>query len=157
MKLKFKLNNKDTEIDVHGGMRLLDLLREELNLTGVKEGCGKGECGACTIIIDRKPVNSCLVLAAQINGKEVITIEGLLEDSKLNPIQQAFVDEAAIQCGFCSPGLIMSAQVLLDNNPNPSNEEIARALSGNLCRCTGYTKVIEAVKSVSANQRNKND
>jgi carbon-monoxide dehydrogenase small subunit len=155
MKIKFRLNGKRVEPDVPGGMRLLDLLREHYNLTGTREGCGKGECGACTVLMNGKPVNSCLVLAAQVQGRKIETIEGLADGEKLHPIQQAFLDSAAVQCGFCSPGLILSAKYLLEKNPHPSEDEIARALSGNLCRCTGYSKIFEAVKVASERNQSK--
>jgi carbon-monoxide dehydrogenase small subunit len=120
-------------------------LREDLGLTGTKHGCGLGDCGACTVILDGKAVNSCLVLAIQANGSEVLTIEGLAEKGKLHPLQQAFVDKGAIQCGFCTPGMILSAKALLEEKPNPTELEIRTALSGNLCRCTGYQKIVEAI------------
>ena len=125
---------------------MLDLLRDTLNLTGTKEACGQGECGACTVLLDNEAVNSCLVLAEQVDGKSVTTIEGLAKDGVLDPLQQAFVDCGAIQCGFCTPGMIMSAKGLLLKNPNPTEEEIKEAVEGNICRCTGYVKIIEAVK-----------
>jgi carbon-monoxide dehydrogenase small subunit len=128
---------------------LLDVIREDLGLIGTKEGCGLGECGACTVIMDGKTVNSCLVLAIEADGKEITTIEGLTDGDKLHPVQQAFVDEGGLQCGFCTPGMIMSAKVLLDENPNPTDEEIKRGIAGNLCRCTGYTKIIKSIKTAS--------
>ena len=128
---------------------LTQFLREDLELTGTKHGCGLGDCGACTVLLDGKPVNSCLVLAVQANGREVLTIEGLAENGKLHPIQQAFVDCGAIQCGFCTPGMILSAKALLDRNPRPTEQEIRTAISGNLCRCTGYQKIVEAIMSAS--------
>ena len=124
---------------------LLDWLRLNAHATGTKEGCGEGDCGACTVILDGKAVNSCLVLAIQANGSEVLTIEGLAENGKLHPLQQAFVDKGAIQCGFCTPGMILSAKALLEEKPNPTELEIRTALSGNLCRCTGYQKIVEAI------------
>ena len=145
MKIKFRLNGRLTNADVPGGMRLLDLFREEFNLTGTREGCGKGECGACTVLMDGKPVNSCLVLAAQLRVRAVVTIEGLSDGDTLNPVQRAFLEAAAVQCGFCSPGLILSAKSLLDKYPDPSEEQIKRAISGNLCRCTGYLPIIKAI------------
>ena len=140
------VNGIDHELAVSPGTTLLDLLRDELKLTGTKKGCELGDCGACTVILDGKAVNSCLVLALEAGGKRVVTIEGLAEGEDLHPIQRAFIEKGAIQCGYCTPGMIMRTKVLLDNNPNPSEEEIKEALSGNLCRCTGYTKIIEAVQ-----------
>ncbi|MDW7671450.1 MAG: (2Fe-2S)-binding protein [Bacillota bacterium] len=142
----FKVNGETHTVEIQEGMRLLDLLRNTLQLTGTKEGCGEGECGACTVIMDGQIVNSCLVMAFQAEGKEILTIEGLdLEDGTLHPIQQAFLDEGAVQCGFCTPGMVLSAKALLDHNPHPTNEEIREAISGNLCRCTGYNKIVEAI------------
>lgn len=130
--------------------RLIDLLREELGLTGTKEGCGIGECGACTVIVDGNTVNSCLTLAASMEGKSVLTIEGLAQEETLHPLQEAFIRHNAIQCGFCTPGLLMSAKACLDENSNPSREDIKVAISGNLCRCTGYEQVVEAIEEVAA-------
>ncbi len=149
IKIKFKVNSEEKEIITAPTRTLLSILREDLGLTGTKEGCGKGECGACTVIMDGKPVVSCLVLACQIDGCEVITIEGLSKDGELDPIQEAFIEEGAVQCGFCTPGMLLSAKALLMRNPNPTEEEIKEAISGNLCRCTGYTKIIEAIKKAS--------
>lgn len=144
MLLKFELNGQDTEVAIDPNARLLDVLREELDLTGTKEGCGVGECGACTVIIDGVAADSCLVLAATVEGKKVTTIEGLSKDGHINALQQAVLDHHALQCGFCTPGFIMSAKALLDKNPNPTREEITVAISGNLCRCTGYQQLIDA-------------
>lgn len=143
------INQKKYELAVSPNLSLLDLLREELNLMGAKEGCGIGECGACTVLLDSKPVSSCIMLAVEADGSEIITIEGLETEDGLHPIQQAFVDKGAIQCGFCTPGMVLSAKGLLDKNPNPTEQEIRTAISGNLCRCTGYQKIVEAIKSVS--------
>ncbi len=132
--------------NVSPNLTLLKFLREDLGLTGTKEGCGNGQCGACTVIMDGKAVNSCLVLAVQANGSHVETIEGIGTPDKLHPLQKAFIKEGAVQCGFCTPGMIMSAKVLLDKKNNPEEEEIREALSGNLCRCTGYVKIVQAVK-----------
>lgn len=145
MKIRFTVNGRKVDREVTADSRLLDLLRDDLHLTGTKEGCGEGECGACTVLIDGKAVNSCLVLAPQADGKDILTVEGLAKGNELHPIQQAFVEKGAVQCGFCTPGFIMSTYALLKESPNPSNEEILTALEGNLCRCTGYTKIIEAV------------
>ena len=149
MKIQFILNGDNVSIDVPGEIRLLDLLREYCQLTGVKEGCGKGECGACSVILNGKIVNSCLVPACQIDGADIITIEGLEKDGQLDSLQQAFIDAGAVQCGFCIPGMIMAAKALFLQNPKPSEQEIKTALSGNLCRCTGYAKIIEAVKKAA--------
>jgi aerobic-type carbon monoxide dehydrogenase small subunit (CoxS/CutS family) len=151
MKLKFKLNNKDISLDVTGRERVIDLLRDTLELVGTKEGCGKGECGACTILLDGRPVSSCLMLSAQLAGREITTIEGV----EGNPVQEAFTATGAVQCGFCSPGAILSATALLAKNKRPSREEIKHALSGNLCRCTGYEKIIEAVELASKHTGSK--
>ena len=147
--IRFTVNNKPYEISVQPSQTLLNVIREDLGLTGTKEGCGLGECGACTVIMNGKTVNSCLVLAVEADGKEITTIEGLADGDKLHPVQQAFVDEGGLQCGFCTPGMIMSAKALLDENPSPTDDEIKRGIAGNLCRCTGYTKIIQSVKTAS--------
>lgn len=143
------VNDKEYEVAVQPNQTLVDVLRYELRLTGTKKGCGTGDCGSCTVIMDGKPVNSCLVLAVQANGRRITTIEGLESEEGLHPVQKAFTEKGAIQCGFCSPGMILSSKSLLDRNPKPTEEEIRRALSGNLCRCTGYQKIVDAVKSLS--------
>jgi carbon-monoxide dehydrogenase small subunit len=130
-------------------MTLLELLREEWHLTGTKRGCDEGDCGACTVLLDGQPVNSCLVLAVRANGHEVMTVEGLGDEEHLHPLQQAFIQHGALQCGFCGGGMLMAAKALLDMNPDPTEADVRRALSGNLCRCTGYSKIIEAVLSAS--------
>ena len=145
MKVRFKLNGKFVMLDLPGVERLIDLLRERLDLVGTKEGCGKGECGACTVLLDGKPVCSCLMLASQIAGHEIVTIEGVAADNRYAHILNAFEETGAVQCGYCSPGMIVSAAALLARNRHPSDNEIKRALDGNLCRCTGYSKIIEAV------------
>lgn len=147
--LKITVNGKKYRLKIDPNLRLLDLLRDQLRLTGTKEGCGIGECGACTVMIDGSPVNSCLVLAGQCEGKEVLTIEGLEVEGKLHPLQEAFINQGAVQCGFCTPGVIMSAKALFDHNPQPSEEEIKEAISGNICRCTGYRQIVEAIKSAA--------
>jgi carbon-monoxide dehydrogenase small subunit len=146
------VNQKEYELAVSPNMALIDLLREELNLMGTKEGCGIGECGACTVLLNGKAVSSCVMLAVEADGCEIQTIEGLETEDGLHPIQEAFVEHGAIQCGFCTPGMVLSAKGLLDKNPHPSEEEIRTAISGNLCRCTGYQKIVEAIKSVSENK-----
>ena len=149
MKIDFVLNNKKYNLDIDPSLRLIDLLRNELHLTGTKEGCGEGECGACTVIVDGKAVNSCLVLAVQIRGREVITVEGLEENGELDKLQSMFIKDDTVQCGFCTPGMLMSAKALLMKNPHPTEEEIRIAMAGNLCRCTGYKNIIKAVKDAS--------
>jgi carbon-monoxide dehydrogenase small subunit len=146
--IRLTVNDKDYEIAVKPNQTLADVIREETGLTGTKKGCEVGECGTCTVILDGKPVNSCLVLAVQADGRNVLTIEGLETDQGLHPIQQAFVDKGAVQCGFCTSGMILSAKSLLDRNPDADEKEIRSAISGNLCRCTGYQKIVEAIASV---------
>lgn len=146
MKIKFLCNGIEKELEIDTTLRALDVLREDLGLTGTKEGCGKGECGACTILVNGKPVSSCLMLAGKLNGTVVETIEGLSgKNGSLHPLQQAFLDEGAVQCGFCTPGMILSSKALLREKKNPADQEIQEALSGNFCRCTGYGKIIAAV------------
>jgi len=148
--ISFFLNGAEVHTKVEDHWCLIDCLRDELNLTGTKEGCGEGECGACTVLVDGKAVNSCLYPILEAEGKTIVTIEGLKgPENRLSPIQQAFVDKGAIQCGFCTPGMILAAKALLDSNPNPGDEEIREALQGNLCRCTGYLQIIEAVKQAA--------
>ena len=147
MIIKLKLNGKETSINLTKNKRLIDLLRDDLNLTGTKEGCSIGECGACTVIINRKAVNSCLVLAQQVDECEVITVEGLAEGDKLTELQQNFLKYGAIQCGFCTPGMLMAAYALFLENATPSREEIETAIEGNLCRCTGYKPIIQAIEA----------
>lgn len=143
------VNGEQVEAAVEPNTTLVQFLREDLGLTGTKHGCGLGDCGACTVIMDGKPVNSCLVLAVQANGRNILTIEGLAENGKLHPIQEAFVNKGAIQCGFCTPGMILSAKALLAENPRPTEQEIRMAISGNLCRCTGYQKIVEAIQEAA--------
>ena len=147
--ITLKINNQQHELAVKPNLTLLDLLRYELGLTGTKKGCDLGECGSCTVIMDGKAVNSCLMLAVQADGHEIVTIEGVSQDGELHPLQKAFVEKGAIQCGFCSPGMILSAKSLLDQNPKPSEAEIRTAISGNLCRCTGYQKIVEAIQDAA--------
>ncbi len=148
--VRFKLNGESIQVDVEPHLTLLQVLRNQFELTGTKEGCGMGECGACTVLIDGKAVNSCLFPILEVEGKSVTTIEGLMEaDGTLHPIQQSFIENGAVQCGFCTPGMVLSAKALLDENPKPTEEQIRLAISGNLCRCTGYLQIIQAIKAVS--------
>ena len=140
------VNDNKYTLQVKPSATLLDIIREDLGLTGAKEGCGEGECGACTVLMDGLAVNACLILAAEANGKLITTIEGLAHGEELHPIQQAFVDIGGLQCGFCTPGMILSTKALLDKNQNPTDQEIRKGLEGNFCRCTGYTKIIESVR-----------
>ena len=149
LKVDFIVNNQVYELLVDPHRTLLDVLRDQIGLVGAKRGCGHGNCGACTVLMDGKAVNSCLILAGDIGGKSITTIEGLAEGSKLHPLQEAFMKHGAIQCGYCTPGVILNAKALLDENPNPTEAEVRTALEGNLCRCTGYTKIIQAVLSVA--------
>ncbi|MFZ7113019.1 MAG: (2Fe-2S)-binding protein [Desulfatiglandales bacterium] len=147
------INQKKYELAVEPNMTLLDLLRDELHLKGAKNGCGHGECGACTVLLDGRPVSSCILLAVEADGQEILTIEGLENEKGLHPIQQAFVEKGAIQCGFCTSGMILAAKSLLDEDPRPGESEIRKAISGNLCRCTGYQKIVEAIQSVTGEGR----
>lgn len=150
LNLKINVNGQDIEREIKDNLRLLDFLRDDLGLTGTKEGCGEGECGACTVILDGKAIDSCLILAAQCQGKKVITIEGMQkEDGSLDPIQEAFLDNGAVQCGYCIPGMVLSAKALLDENPTPSDDDIKESISGNLCRCTGYDRIAKSIKVAS--------
>jgi aerobic carbon-monoxide dehydrogenase small subunit len=151
--IKLTVNGKYYELQVKPWATLLDVIREDLGLTGTKEGCGEGECGACTVIMDGKAVNSCIMLATEANGKKITTIEGLADGDKLHPIQEAFLEMGGMQCGFCTPGMILSTKILLDANKNPNDEEIRKGLEGNFCRCTGYTKIFESVKAASQKMR----
>lgn len=153
MQLEITVNGKQMKRRVDEDQRLIDFLREELGLTGVKEGCGVGECGACTVLVDGKSVLSCLTRVAQVDGKEVITVEGLSEEGDLHPIQQAFVDTGGVQCGFCTPGFIMVAIELLERNPDPTREEIREWIEGNICRCTGYVKIVDAIELAAKRMR----
>ena len=153
MILRMKVNGKTVEAWVDPTWTLLRVLREELGLTGTKEGCGQGDCGACTVIMNGKAVHACLVLAMQAEGKEVETVEGLGTPEKLHPLQASFLNNGAVQCGFCTPGMLMSAAALLRKKPHPTEEEIKKGISGNLCRCTGYVKIIKAIAAVRNSQR----
>jgi carbon-monoxide dehydrogenase small subunit len=147
--IRLTVNGGEYALEVEPKRRLLDVLRNDLFLTGTKEGCGRGECGACTVILDGKAVNSCLTLAVQADGGRILTIEGLQNGEKLHPLQEAFIEHGAIQCGYCTPGMILSAKALLDEDPNPTEEGVRTAMAGNLCRCTGYVKIVEAVLSAA--------
>lgn len=147
--LKFIVNGELFELEVPAHRTLLDVLRNDLDLKGTKEGCGAGECGACTVLLDDEPVNACLVLALQADGRKVTTIEGISRGDHLHAIQETFIRHGAIQCGFCTPGMILAAKALLERNPNPTEKEIRRSLVGNLCRCTGYQKIVEAILSLT--------
>lgn len=145
MKISTTINGEKITADVDESLRLIDFLREDLGLTGTKEGCGEGECGACTIILNGKAVTSCTILAGQVDGCEILTIEGLAKNGELDILQKKFIEHGAVQCGYCTPGFIMSAKALMMSNPNPSLDDIKRAIEGNICRCTGYIKIIEAI------------
>jgi aerobic carbon-monoxide dehydrogenase small subunit len=151
--IKFQLNGKPVELDVRPWDTALAVIRDELGLTGAKEGCGIGECGACTIVVQGKAVTACLMLAAQLDGREVRTIEGVSDNDTLHPVQEAFLAHGAVQCGFCTPGMVMSAEALFDAKSNPTREEIVDALSGNLCRCTGYVQIVDALEELAASTR----
>jgi carbon-monoxide dehydrogenase small subunit len=151
--VRIEVNGVSRKAFVEPTLTLIDFLRDHLGLTGTKKSCDSGNCGACTVILDGKAVNSCLILAAEADGHSVTTIEGLQKNEALHPLQKAFVKYGAIQCGFCSPGMILTAKALLDQNPSPSEDQIREALAGNLCRCTGYSKIIEAIKSVNERPR----
>ncbi len=150
VKIAFHLNGEAVTADVPGHITLLEMLRDEFELIGAKEGCGQGECGSCTVLVDQEAVNSCLMLAVYVNGKSVVTIEGLAgPQGRLDPLQESFVKHGAVQCGFCTPGMIMSAKAMLAENPRPSRDQIKQGMAGNMCRCTGYIKIIEAIEAVS--------
>ncbi len=147
--IALQINGVVHEVAIRPNWTLLELLRETVGLTGTKEGCNVGECGACTVLVDGRPLLACLTLASHCAGKKILTIEGLAENGKLHPLQQAFVDEGAIQCGFCTPGLVMMAKAILDQNPLPTETEIRQGIAGNLCRCTGYTRVVKAIEQAA--------
>ncbi|PKN65714.1 MAG: ferredoxin [Deltaproteobacteria bacterium HGW-Deltaproteobacteria-15] len=151
MKIRFTLNGKETETDAPPDRRVIDLLREDLGLTGAKEGCGSGECGACTILVDGETRLSCLMLSVQLEGRSIQTVEGIAQGDELHPVQQSFVEHGAVQCGYCTSGMVLTSLDLLKRTPCPSRDEIRRAISGNLCRCTGYQKIVDAVERVSRN------
>lgn len=154
--IELTINGKKRKVETTTSTRLLDLLRDDLHLTGTKEGCGKGECGACTVIMNDELVASCLILAPQANGAVITTIEGIGDGENLDPVQEAFIETGAVQCGFCTPGMILAAKKLLEENPHPTKEVIKRGISGNLCRCTGYQKIFDAIK-LAANRLSSKD
>jgi carbon-monoxide dehydrogenase small subunit len=149
MKISFQVNNVAREIDAPPMKRALDVLREDLRLTGTKEGCGEGECGACSIIVDGEVINSCLVPVCQLDGARIVTVEGLARDGQLDSLQQAFLETGGAQCGICTPGMLIAARALLDLNARPTRDEIKEAIAGNLCRCTGYVKIIDAIEQAA--------
>jgi len=143
--IRLRINAEEHELHISASETLLEVLRERLSLTGAKEGCQDGSCGACTILLDGKPVRSCLILAVEAEGRDILTIEGLARSEELHPIQEAFINHGGVQCGFCTPGLILTAKALIDSNPEPTDTEVKEAISGNLCRCTGYTKIVKSI------------
>jgi carbon-monoxide dehydrogenase small subunit len=145
-----RVNEEQRELFVAPWRTLIDVLRNDLGLTGVKEGCGNGNCGSCTVLLDGEPVNSCLVLIGEVEGREITTIEGLARVGALHPLQESFIEEGAVQCGFCTPGVILNAKALIDANPHPTEQEVRMAIAGNLCRCTGYDKIVRAIMKVAA-------
>lgn len=149
MKISFHLNGKDICVEVPADRKLVRVLREDLKMTGTKEGCGAGECGACTILVEGRARLSCLMTAAQIEGRQVTTIEGLMENGRMHPVQEAFIEKGAVQCGFCTPGMVLASVDLLEQNPEPTREQIREGLSGNLCRCSGYVKIVDAVEAAA--------
>ena len=156
IQIEFTCNSEPTRVTIEPHWTLLHLLREELGLTGTKEGCGSGECGACTVIVDRLAVNACIFLAVEADGKNILTVEGLADaDGRLHPLQQSFVDNGGIQCGFCTPGMLMSTKALLDETPDANETQIKEALAGNICRCTGYVQIFESIKAVT--EKNRDD
>jgi len=156
MKVRFRLNGKETRVDAAPDRRVVDLLREDLGLTGTKDGCGSGECGACTILVNGETRLGCLMVAAQLDGQSVTTIEGMAEERIGRALQEAFIESGAVQCGFCTPGMILAAAALLERNPDPDAADIREALSGNLCRCTGYGKIVEAV-AIAGDKRKREE
>ena len=148
-RISLKVNGESHELEIEPHLRLLDIIRDDLGLTGTKEGCGEGDCGACTIIMNGKAVPSCLVLGLEADGSDILTIEGISEGEKLHPLQEEFITQGAIQCGFCTPGMILSAKAFLENHPSPSEEGVKKAMAGNLCRCTGYVKILNAIMAAS--------
>jgi len=152
-RITLTINGESEQVDVPSNLTLLQMLREKLVFTGTKNGCMAGECGACTVLLDGEPVNSCLVLAVECDGHTVVTVEGLAQDGVLDPLQQAIIDHGGVQCGFCTPGMLISARALLNRNPDPTEDDIREALVGNLCRCTGYLRIVDAVQDAASRQR----
>jgi len=152
-RISMMVNGEHEQIDVPSNMTLMHMLRDKLALTGTKNGCNAGECGACTVLLNGEPVNSCMVLAVECEGANIVTVEGLAKDGVLDPVQQTIIDHGGVQCGFCTPGILISSRALLDRIPNPTEEEIREALVGNLCRCTGYIRIVDAVKDAAARQQ----
>jgi len=151
-RISLTINGEYEQLDVPSNLTLLQMLRDKLALTGTKNGCNAGECGACTVLLNGEPVNSCMLLAVECDGAKIVTVEGLAHDSQLDPVQQAIIDHGGVQCGFCTPGILISSRALLDRNPDPTEDEIREALVGNLCRCTGYLRIVDAVKDSAARQ-----
>jgi carbon-monoxide dehydrogenase small subunit len=152
-RINLTINGEYGQVDVSSNMTLLQMLRDKLALTGTKNGCNAGECGACTVLLDGEPVNSCMVLAVECEGKQILTVEGLVTDGVLDPLQQTIIEHGGVQCGFCTPGILISSRALIDRTPDPSDDDIREALVGNLCRCTGYLRIVDAVKEAASRQR----
>jgi len=153
--IQLNVNGEIYDVSVKPNETLLDVIRDRLELTGTKKGCDTGQCGSCTVLLEGKPINSCLVLAVEAHGKDILTVEGLAKNGQFHPLQEAFVQEGAVQCGYCTPGMLLSAKALLDENPNPTEEKVKEAIAGNLCRCTGYVKIVKAI--LTAAQRISHD
>ncbi|MFH1135072.1 MAG: (2Fe-2S)-binding protein [Pseudomonadota bacterium] len=154
--IDLRVNGEDHELLIPANLTLLEVLREKLELTGTKEGCGEGVCGSCSVLLDGRPVRSCLTLAAEAQGKNITTIEGLAEDGRLHPLQEAFIEHGAIQCGFCTPGMILTAKAFLDHNPRPDEDQAKKAVEANICRCTGYVKIVEAIVAAGKRETDHN-
>lgn len=154
-RITLKINGEYEQVDVPSQMTLLQMLRDKLAFTGTKNGCNAGECGACTVLLNGEPVNSCMILAVECQGAEIVTVEGLAQDGVLDPVQQAIIDHGGVQCGFCTPGVLISARALINRNPHPTPDEISEALVGNLCRCTGYLRIVDAIQDAAARQQSR--